>query len=318
MITNIILVLIGFYLLIRGADFFVDAISSTAVNLKIPKIIISLSIVAFGTSAPELFISFQGLLNGNDDVVLANVVGSTIVNTMLVIGIAAIIRPIRIKSETIKKQLPLHFLIIAIFAILLLDNTFNKTINTISRNDGIILFLIFLSFIYYIFNYYKKNHNLKESTKDSPKWSLSKSIIISILGLIAISIGSNLAVDNCVEIARQLNISEKLITMVILVIGTSTPELVMAITSAKKGEFDIIVGNIIGTNIFNIGFVLGLPVMILGSVTTSSFNLIDMLIMITSGIILYTFAKDDRKLTRIEGIIMVGIFISYYTYLFIT
>ena len=318
MITNIILVLIGFYLLIRGADFFVDAISSTAVNLKIPKIIISLSIVAFGTSAPELFISFQGLLNGNDDVVLANVVGSTIVNTMLVIGIAAIIRPIRIKSETIKKQLPLHFLIIAIFAILLLDNTFNKTINTISRNDGIILFLIFLNFIYYIFNYYKKHHNLKESIKDSPKWSLPKSIIISILGLIAISIGSNLAVDNCVEIARQLNISEKLITMVILVIGTSTPELVMAITSAKKGEFDIIVGNIIGTNIFNIGFVLGLPVMILGSVTTSSFNLIDMLIMITSGIILYTFAKDDRKLTRIEGIIMVGIFISYYTYLFIT
>lgn len=318
MITNIILVLIGFYLLIRGADFFVDAISSTAVNLKIPKIIISLSIVAFGTSAPELFISFQGLINGNDDVVLANVVGSTIVNTMLVIGIAAIIRPIRIKSETIKKQLPLHFLIIAIFAILLLDNTFNKTINTISRNDGIILFLIFLSFIYYIFNYYKKHHNLKESIKDSPKWSLPKSIIISILGLIAISIGSNLAVDNCVEIARQLNISEKLITMVILVIGTSTPELVMAITSAKKGEFDIIVGNIIGTNIFNIGFVLGLPVMILGSVTTSSFNLIDMLIMITSGIILYTFAKDDRKLTRIEGIIMVGIFISYYTYLFIT
>lgn len=318
MITNIILVLIGFYLLIRGADFFVDAISSTAVNLKIPKIIISLSIVAFGTSAPELFISFQGLLNGNDDVVLANVVGSTIVNTMLVIGIAAIIRPIRIKSETIKKQLPLHFLIIAIFAILLLDNTFNKTVNTISRNDGIILFLIFLSFIYYIFNYYKKHHNLKESIKDSPKWSLPKSIIISILGLIAISIGSNLAVDNCVEIARQLNISEKLITMVILVIGTSTPELVMAITSAKKGEFDIIVGNIIGTNIFNIGFVLGLPVMILGSVTTTSFNLIDMLIMITSGIILYTFAKDDRKLTRIEGIIMVGIFISYYTYLFIT
>ena len=318
MITNIILVLIGFYLLIRGADFFVDAISSTAVNLKIPKIIISLSIVAFGTSAPELFISFQGLLNGNDDVVLANVVGSTIVNTMLVIGIAAIIRPIRIKSETIKKQLPLHFLIIAIFAILLLDNTFNKTVNTISRNDGIILFLIFLSFIYYIFNYYKKHHNLKESIKDSPKWSLPKSIIISILGLIAISIGSNLAVDNCVEIARQLNISEKLITMVILVIGTSTPELVMAITSAKKGEFDIIVGNIIGTNIFNIGFVLGLPVMILGSVTTTSFNIIDMLIMITSGIILYTFAKDDRKLTRIEGIIMVGIFISYYTYLFLT
>lgn len=319
MIKNIIFVLIGFYLLIRGADYFVDAISSTATNLKVPKIIISLSIVAFGTSAPELFISFQGLLNGNNDVVLANVIGSTIVNTMLIIGIAAIIRPIKIKNETIKKQLPLHLLIILVFAILLLDNTFNGTINTISRNDGIILFLIFLYFIYYIYSYYKKSHHLKESLiHEKPKWNLPVSIIISICGLVAISFGSNLAVDNCVAIARYLHISEKLITMVILVVGTSTPELVMAITSARKGEFDIIIGNIIGTNIFNIGFVLGLPIMILGGVSTSSFNFVDMSIMIIAGLILYTFSKDDRKLTRTEGIVMVCIFLSYYTYLFLT
>lgn len=319
MIKNIIFVLIGFYLLIRGADYFVDAISSTATNLKVPKIIISLSIVAFGTSAPELFISFQGLLNGNNDVVLANVIGSTIVNTMLIIGIAAIIRPIKIKNETIKKQLPLHLLIILVFAILLLDNTFNGTINTISRSDGIILFLIFLYFIYYIYSYYKKSHHLKESLiHEKPKWNLPVSIIISICGLIAISFGSNLAVDNCVAIARYLHISEKLITMVILVVGTSTPELVMAITSARKGEFDIIIGNIIGTNIFNIGFVLGLPIMILGGVSTNSFNFVDMSIMIIAGLILYTFSKDDRKLTRTEGIVMVCIFLSYYTYLFLT
>ncbi len=319
MIKNIIFVLIGFYLLIRGADYFVDAISSTATNLKVPKIIISLSIVAFGTSAPELFISFQGLLNGNNDVVLANVIGSTIVNTMLIIGIAAIIRPIKIKNETIKKQLPLHLLIILVFAILLLDNIFNSTINTISRSDGIILFLIFLYFIYYIYSYYKKSNHLKENLiHEKPKWNLPVSIIISICGLVAISFGSNLAVDNCVAIARYLHISEKLITMVILVVGTSTPELVMAITSAKKGEFDIIIGNIIGTNIFNIGFVLGLPIMILGGVSTNSFNFVDMSIMIISGLILYTFSKDDRKLTRTEGIIMVCIFLSYYTYLFLT
>ena len=311
MIKNIIFVLVGFYLLIRGADYFVDAISSTATNLKVPKIIISLSIVAFGTSAPELFISFQGLLNGNNDVVLANVIGSTIVNTMLIIGIAAIIRPIKIKNETIKKQLPLHLLIILVFAILLLDN--------ISRSDGIILFLIFLYFIYYIYSYYKKSNHLKENLiHEKPKWNLPVSIIISICGLVAISFGSNLAVDNCVAIARYLHISEKLITMVILVVGTSTPELVMAITSAKKGEFDIIIGNIIGTNIFNIGFVLGLPIMILGGVSTNSFNFVDMSIMIISGLILYTFSKDDRKLTRTEGIIMVCIFLSYYTYLFLT
>ncbi len=318
MISNIIYVIIGFYLLVKGADYFVDAISSTATNLKIPKIIISLSIVAFGTSAPELFISFQGLLGGNNDIVLANVVGSTIVNSMLIIGTAAIIRPIKIKNETIKNQLPLHFLIILVFSILLLDSIFDKTINTISRSDALVLFVIFLCFIYYIFSYYKKSHHLKDLIQEKPKWNLSKSIIISILGLIAISIGSNLAVDNCVIIARYLHISEKLITMIILVVGTSMPELIMAITSAKKGEFDIIIGNIIGTNIFNIGFVLGLPIILLGGVSTNNFNLVDMSIMIISGLILYTFAKDDRKLTRTEGIIMVCIFLSYYTYLFLT
>ncbi len=318
MISNIIYVIIGFYLLVKGADYFVDATSSTATNLKIPKIIISLSIVAFGTSAPELFISFQGLLGGNNDIVLANVVGSTIVNSMLIIGTAAIIRPIKIKNETIKNQLPLHFLIILVFSILLLDSIFDKTINTISRSDALVLFVIFLCFIYYIFSYYKKSHHLKDLIQEKPKWNLSKSIIISILGLIAISIGSNLAVDNCVIIARYLHISEKLITMIILVVGTSMPELIMAITSAKKGEFDIIIGNIIGTNIFNIGFVLGLPIILLGGVSTNNFNLVDMSIMIISGLILYTFAKDDRKLTRTEGIIMVCIFLSYYTYLFLT
>lgn len=318
MISNIIYVIIGFYLLVKGADYFVDAISSTATNLKIPKIIISLSIVAFGTSVPELFISFQGLLGGNNDIVLANVVGSTIVNSMLIIGTAAIIRPIKIKNETIKNQLPLHFLIILVFSILLLDSIFDKTINTISRSDALVLFVIFLCFIYYIFSYYKKSHHLKDLIQEKPKWNLSKSIIISILGLISISIGSNLAVDNCVIIARHLHISEKLITMIILVVGTSMPELIMAITSAKKGEFDIIIGNIIGTNIFNIGFVLGLPIILLGGVSTNSFNLVDMSIMIISGLILYTFAKDDRKLTRTEGIIMVCIFLSYYTYLFLT
>lgn len=318
MISNIIYVIIGFYLLVKGADYFVDAISSTATNLKIPKIIISLSIVAFGTSAPELFISFQGLLGGNNDIVLANVVGSTIVNSMLIIGTAAIIKPIKIKNETIKNQLPLHFLIILVFSILLLDSIFDKTINTISRSDALVLFVIFLCFIYYIFSYYKKSHHLKDLIQEKPKWNLSKSIIISILGLISISIGSNLAVDNCVIIARYLHISEKLITMIILVVGTSMPELIMAITSAKKGEFDIIIGNIIGTNIFNIGFVLGLPIILLGGVSTNNFNLVDMSIMIISGLILYTFAKDDRKLTRTEGIIMVCIFLSYYTYLFLT
>ena len=314
-IKYILLVVLGFTLLIKGADLFVDGISSTSMNLKIPKIIISLTIVAFGTSAPELFISFDSILSGNHDITIANVVGSTIVNSMLVIGIASLIRPIKVKSETIKRQLPLHLIIISIFSIILLDTIFNGTANTITRSDAILLFLIFLSFIYYIYKFNKKRNPIKELIKEDPKWNLPKSIIYSIIGLIGISFGSDLAVDNCVNIADTLNISQKIITMVILVIGTSMPELIMGITSAKKGEFDIIIGNIVGTNIFNIGFVLTLPIIFIGGVTTTSFGLIDMLFITIAGIILLLFAKDDRKISKIEGFVMLSIFIAYYTYI---
>lgn len=318
MIKLIILVVIGFYFLIKGSDIFVDGISSTATNLKIPKIIISLTIVAFGTSTPELFISFQSILNGNNDVVFANVVGSTIVNTLLVIGTAAMIRPIKIKNETIRRQFPLHLIIISAFSILLLDKIFTGSVNTISRSDAIVLLIIFVGFLYYIYKFKQKRNPIKELFREKAKWNLPKSIIYSLIGLVFIYIGSKLAVDNCVAIANSLHISQKLITMVILVIGTSTPELILAITAAKKGEFDIIIGNIIGTNIFNIGFVLALPIAILGSVPTTSFNSFDMAVMTIGGVIVYLFSKDDKKIDKLEGITMITIFIIYYTYLFIT
>ncbi len=316
MIKYIILTLLGFYLLIKGSDFFVDGIASTSNNLKIPKLIISLSIVAFGTSTPELFISFKSLLSGNNDIVFANVIGSTIVNSMLVLGVAAMIKPMRIKSETVKKQLPIHFAIILFLSILLLDKTLNGGINTITRSDALILFTVFLYFIYYIIKFNKSQN--KEKIIEKPKWNLSKSIIIGLIGLIFIAIGSDLAVDSCVNIANYLHVSQKIITMVILVIGTSTPELIMAITSVKKGEYDIIIGNIIGTNIFNIGFVLTLPIIIFGGVNTTSFFFPDMFIMTISGLILYVFAKDDRKLDKVEGIIMLTIFLIYYGYILLT
>lgn len=311
MITNIILLVVGFLILIKGADLFVDGISSTADNLKIPKIIISLTIVAFGTSAPELAISIQGMLNGSGSVVLANVIGSTVVNTMLVIGTSAIIRNIKVKNETVKRQLPLHLITITIFAIVFLIG------NDVSRIDGFILLVTFLIFLIYIFNFIKKHNSVFEK-KEKPRWKIGKSLIFSIIGLLAIFYGSDLAVDNCSIIAKNIGISEKLITMVILVIGTSTPELVLAITSAKKKEFDIMLGNIIGTNIFNIGFVLGLPISIFGGVTSIEFGLIDIVLMILSGAIIYTFAKDDKLITKKEGLIMLAVFIEYYIYVIIT
>jgi len=311
MTLNIILIIVGFIILVKGADLFVDGISSTALNLKIAKIIISLTIVAFGTSAPELAISIQGLMNGSGSVVLANVIGSTIVNTMLVIGSAALIRPIKVKHETVKKQLPLHLTAIIIFAILFLIG------NGISRIDGLILFNVFLAFLIYIFKFMKKKNSFFEK-KEKPRWKIGPSIIFALIGLLCIFIGSDLAVDNCTELAHKIGISEKLITMIVLVIGTSAPELVMSITSAKKKEFDIILGNIIGTNIFNIGFVLGLPVLILGGVSSIEFQLIDMVLIVLSGIVIYTFAKDDRVISKKEGLIMLAVFLEYYIYVIIT
>lgn len=311
MIINIILIIVGFLILIKGADLFVDGISSTADNLKIAKIVISLTIVAFGTSAPELAISIQGMINGSGSIVLANVIGSTIVNTMLIIGVAALIKPIKVKNETVKKQLPLHLITIIIFAFLFLIQ------NGISRIDGILLIGTFIGFVLYILKFIKKHNSVFEK-REKPRWNISKSIIYAIIGLIGIFIGSDLAVDNCSDLAYKIGISEKLITMIILVIGTSAPELALAVSSAKKKEFDIILGNIIGTNIFNIGFVLGLPIAIFGAVSSIDFGLIDMVLMVLSGVIVYTFAKDDKLITKREGFIMLAVFIEYYIYVIIT
>jgi cation:H+ antiporter len=178
---------------------------------------------------------------------------------------------------------------------------------------------LFGYFVYYTYKYAKeqqsKNIFKLFLEKEKPKWNLSKSIFYSLLGLAFIAIGSELAVTNCVNIAEAMHVSQKIITMVILVVGTSTPELIMAVTAVKKDEFDIIIGNIVGTNIFNIGFVLTLPVLIFGGFSTPSFNSYDMIIMIIAGLLIYIFAKDDKKIDKTEGLIMITIFIIYYAYL---
>jgi len=311
MMVNIILIIIGFVILIKGADLFIDGISSTAINMKIAKIIISLTIVAFGTSAPELAISIQGMINESGSVVLANVIGSTIVNTMLIVGVAALIKPIKVKHETVKKQLPLHLATVIIFAILFTIS------NGISRADGIILFATFIGFLIYILKFMKKRNAFFEKN-EKPRWKIIPSIIYATIGLFGIFLGSEIAVENCTDLAYKIGISEKLITMVVLVIGTSAPELAMAVSSAKKKEFDIILGNIIGTNIFNIGFVLGLPVIIFGSVSSVDFQLVDMILMALAGIIIYVFAKDDKIISKKEGIIMLAVFVEYYIYVIVT
>lgn len=310
MFVNILLLIIGFIILIKGADFFVDGASSVASNLKVSKMVIALTIVAFGTSAPEFAVSMKSMISGSGELVLGNVIGSNIINILLILGISAIIRPLYVKSNTVKKELPILIMITTLLVVVFCDSSIsNIGVNTIARSDGIILLLFFLIFIYYLFSAIR---NRKDSSNDVPRFSMRKSILLSVFGILAIVLGSQLVVDSSTEIADFLGISERLIGLTIVALGTSLPELVTSVVAAKKNEIDLAVGNIIGSNIFNIGIVLALPVTIFGNVTPVGFNMLDIIVMIVSAVILFCFSADDNKISRKEGIIMLILFILYY------
>lgn len=314
MFIHVILLILGFVLLIKGADMFVDGSSSTARNLKVPSLIIGLTIVAFGTSAPELAVSFKALIAKSGDMVIGNVIGSNIANVLLILGIASLIRPLNVKNDTVKKELPITILMSLLLVTLFVDNVFDKSdINIISRSDGFVILLFFTIFIYYLFSIIKKKKDSSNSEK--PKFSLPKSIIFIIIGLASIIIGSNLVVNNVIKIAEILNVSERVISFTILAIGTSLPELVTSITSAKKGEQDLLIGNIIGSNIFNIGIVLALPVTIFGSISGLGFSYLDLGMLVISSLVLFDFARNDKVISKKEGIAMLILFVVYYAYI---
>lgn len=316
MILNILLLIIGFILLIKGADIFVDGASSTAQNFKVSKMLIGLTIVAFGTSAPEFAVSMSALASENTDMVLGNVIGSNILNILLILGIAAVINPITIKDNTVKKELPLTLLISTLLVVLFLDVSLgNGTINQITRADGIVILLFFLVFLYYLITLAKQKKASKDDEK--PQFKLGKSLLFVLLGLIGIMLGSNLVVDNASNIAKILGISERVISLTIIAFGTSLPELVTTIVSSKKGEQDLLIGNIIGSNIFNICVVLGIPVAIFGGITPSSFQLIDLILLVGSALLLFIFSKTSKTITKIEGMLMLLTFTIYYILIFV-
>lgn len=314
-LTTIILLIFGLTILIRFSDIFVSAASSLSLSLKVPKMLIALTIAAFGTCAPELAISFNSIKSGASDMTLANVIGSCIVNILLIIGLSALTRPIKVKERTIKKELPLLVIITTAFFILVTDSLFKKSaVNSLSRADAIMLLIWFILFMFYIIGIVRKNKN---NEYDIPEYSIVKSIILIILSLLAITLSSNIVVDNAVLLASQIGISQKIISMTVIVIGTSLPELTMTINAARKDEFDMAVGNIIGTNIFNICIVLGLPIAIYGGVSSSSFNIVDTSVVLLSALMFYIFGRSNKELSRREGILMVLVFILYYIYIFI-
>lgn len=316
MIIQILMLILGFVLLIKGADIFIDGASSAAQNFKVSKMLIGLTIVAFGTSAPELAISFKALSTGSADMVLGNVIGSNITNGLLILGVAAIIRNITVKQNTVKKELPLHLLISTILVVLFLDKQINNlTPNMISRSDAITILLVFSVFLYYIFSI---SRNKIDEDEEPGKYSTFKSLLFVALGLAGTIIGSDLVVDNATLIAQNLGISQRTISLTIIALGTSLPELVTTIISSLKKEQDILVGNIIGSNLFNICMVLGLPVTIYGSIIPLSFQIIDLVILIIMSFLMYFLPKiNNYKITRMDGILLITIYITYYISVFI-
>lgn len=317
MIINILLLIVGFVLLIKGADFFVDGASATAQNFKVSKMLIGLTIIAFGTSAPEFAVSMQALAEGSTDMVLGNVIGSCIMNILLILGIAAVIRPINIKSNTIKKELPLTMLISTLLAVLFLDININGGIsNEITRSDAIVILLFFSIFLYYLIALAKKKKedNDEEEIIELPLW---KALLLIILGLAGILIGSDMVVENASIIAYYLGMSERIVSLTIIALGTSLPELMTTIVSSKKGEQDLLVGNIIGSNIFNICIVLGIPVAIYGTITPASFEMIDIIMLVASSVALFIFSETSRRITKTEGVLMLMAFAVYYTLVFV-
>lgn len=315
-ILSILLLLVGFVLLIKGADFFVDGAVSIANNFKMPKVLVGLTIVAFGTSAPELAVSLQALASGSTDMVLGNVIGSNIINILLILGLAALIRPLRIRKDTIKKEIPIAFLISTLLVVLFLDVQLKSgEVNQITRSDGIAILLFFAVFLYYLISSALRSRDRK--TVEKPRWKILPSVLITLLGLVGIIGGSELVVNNAANIASTIGISERIISLTVIALGTSLPELVTAIVSAKKGETDLVIGNILGSNIFNICIVLGIPVAIFGTITPSSFKIIDLVMLVGSAVLLYVFSKTEHKITRREGAFMLTIFAVYYVAVFI-
>ena len=312
MILQTVLLIVGFVVLIKGADFFVDGASGVAGNMKVSKMLIGLTIVAFGTSAPEFAVSVKSLLSGSGDIVLGNVIGSNILNILLILGASSLFHALNVKNNTVKKELPITMMITFAFAVLLSDSLFDKGLkNTFTRGDGITLLLFFCVFIYYLISMARSKI---EQDVDEKVLSIPKSILFTVVGMVGIVLGSNFVVDSASHIATIMGVSERMISLTIIALGTSLPELVTSIMATRKGEYDIAIGNVVGSNIFNIGMVIGLPVTLFGGIGIVNFSYIDLIVMILASILLFMFSFNDYKISKHEGLIFLAVFVVYYCY----
>ena len=303
-VLNILFLVAGFYFLVKGADLFVDGSSSVAKIFKIPSVIIGLTIVSIGTSLPEAAVSITASLGGSYDLSIANVIGSNMFNTLVVVGVSALICPFAIDRMIMKRDFPICTGLTVLLAFMLRDNT-------LSRVEAIILLVLFVAYILLlVFSALENSQSAAEEYNTLPMW---KSILFIVLGAAGIIAGGQLTVESAKFFARELKMSEMLIGLTVVAIGTSLPELVTSIVAAKKGESEIALGNVVGSNIFNILFILGLS----GTVHPLGCDpsaLIDTIILIGVCALLGIVCFTGKKANRAEGAVCVALYVLYATY----
>ena len=317
-----ILLIIGFVLLIKGADFFVDGSSSVAKILKVPTIIIGLTVVAFGTSMPELSVSVTAALRGSNDLAVSNVLGSNIFNLLVVLGCCALVKPVAAKWSLLKKEFPFSILITII--LLLVDSDFS-IMKVLDGNQGFVLgrwagLLFLILFVLYIYATVKSALRSRAEAKDMEEeeyktMSPLKSGIYIVIGLIGIVWGGNLVVDSASNIALTFGWSQTFIGLTIVALGTSLPELVTSVVAARKGENDLAVGNVVGSNIFNILLILGVSSFIT-PITLDVTAVYDTIILIIASVIVYVSAISKREIQRKEGILFLVCYFAFFLYVF--
>ena len=307
MLLNLLLLVVGFVLLIKGADYLVDGASALARRMCIPPIIIGLTIVAMGTSAPEAAVSISSALHGSNAIAIGNVIGSNIANILLILGVTTLIRQLQVQKNTVRFEMPFVVFITALLCVM------GWRYGMISRMGAGILLGLFGVFLGYLYVISKHNECPIDETKPM---SPAKSIIYIVLGLCALVWGSNITVSAACEIARYIGISERVIGLTIIAIGTSLPELVTSVIAAKKGEADIAIGNIVGSNIFNILFVLGIAGLILPIPFDTAF-MFDGIVATLAAVLLWAFTAQKLHLGRVPGIIFIAMYVAYLGYLII-
>ena len=305
LIIQIILLVIGFLFLIKGADLFVEGSSSIAALLKIPTIIVGLTIVALGTSAPEAAVSITASLSGSNEIAVSNVIGSNIFNLLLIIGCCAVLKELKIEKTVLDKDLP--FLIISTIAVV----AFIIIGWNIVTSEAIVLLALLVVYLSYLIYTTRKSN--KSQYVEKPKLGLAKSIVYIIIGLVGIILGGQFVVESASAIAMTFGMSETLVGLTIVALGTSLPELVTSLTALKKNENQLVIGNVIGSNIFNIVFVLGLSSLI-SPIPVEASILTDLVLLLFITILFYIFARTQRKIDKKEGIILLIILIIYMAF----